>query len=547
MENPTLVLAFVAGLISFISPCVLPLVPAYVGYMGGRMTNTVARATAGGGSQVSTTSASQRFTTATHSLFFIAGFTLVFVGIGLLSTAFVRQVGGANVNTLTELIGRIGGVIIIFFGLHFMGVLPGWLARLRSSDSLLTNPLTSVAFAVVGSALILWGFSGNVFIWDSVLWADAVWSPFLGLLVLCGFIIWLFLSGAFTNPAYFWKTTIDRLNNAFYADTRRDMHAADSGGFGSSIMMGVVFSAGWTPCIGPVYGAVLTMAAGGGDVAQAGSLLAAYSLGLGVPFLVTALALDSAQSILRRLQRHMHKIEFASGAFLIIIGLMVASGQLQRLSATLSTDEFAQTAINIETQVIDAITGETPPENTVPTPVPDESFQESAAVIPTSGENPILEVNTITGLADTGEPSIGIAPGNLAPDFETVTDTGKPIRLSDYRGDIVLLNFWATWCGPCRIEMPEFEAVYNEHKEQGFTIIAVNNGETVADVQGFRDEYDLSFTLAMDERADIQNQYNIFGYPSTFILNRDGTILARHPGPLTADQLRELVNTALTS
>jgi len=119
--------------------------------------------------------------------------------------------------------------------------------------------------------------------------------------------------------------------------------------------------------------------------------------------------------------------------------------------------------------------------------------------------------------------------------------------LSDYRGEIVLLNFWATWCGPCRIEMPEFEAIYNERKDDGFNIIAVNSAETRDDVQGFRDELNLSFTLAMDEHADIQNQYNIFSYPSTFILDRDGTILARHFGPLTAEQIHQLVDEALAA
>ena len=122
----TLWLAFIAGLVSFISPCVLPLVPAYVGYMGGRMTSSVSNvALAGGGGQVAVIGAGQRLLTLIHSLFFVAGFSLVFVGIGLFSTAFISVIGGQNIGTLTDLIGRIGGVIIIFFGLHFSGLLAG--------------------------------------------------------------------------------------------------------------------------------------------------------------------------------------------------------------------------------------------------------------------------------------------------------------------------------------------------------------------------------------------------------------------------------------
>jgi cytochrome c biogenesis protein CcdA/peroxiredoxin len=534
VENPSLYLALIAGLISFISPCVLPLVPAYVGYMGGRMTTSAARQTASGNSQMSGEVVNQRFIMATHSLFFIAGFTLVFVSIGLLSTAFISVVGGQNINTLTNLIGRIGGVVIVFFGLHFMGVLPRWLPRIRNNEALIGDPLLSVGFALSGAALILWSFSGNVLIWQSTLWQFAMWAPVLGLVVLAGFILWLIMSGAFTNPVHFWQTTIDRIVNLLYADTRRDMQTAGAGGrgFGGSAAMGMVFSAGWTPCIGPVYGAVLTMAASGGDVAQAGTLLTAYSLGLGVPFLLTALALDRAQAVLRRLQRHMRKIEVVSGTFLIIIGLSVASGQLQNLSATLATGQFAEAAINFEERVIDAIRGGDA-----------DAAADTTGGDEVSNDDPAREAAGTTD--DTADRVVGLSQGNLAPDFATRTDTGQPVRLSDFHGQVVVLNFWATWCGPCRIEMPEFEAVFNEYQDRGLQIVAVNNAETVDAVQGFREELGLTFTIAMDERADIQDQYNIFSYPSTYILDRDGTILVRWFGIMTAAQIHDLVSDAL--
>ncbi|MEO0562141.1 MAG: cytochrome c biogenesis protein CcdA, partial [Chloroflexota bacterium] len=112
-------LAFAAGFISFISPCVLPLVPAYITYMGGRVTNTVAAQTGKGTYQMNS-SAITRVSTGLHSLFFVLGFSAVFVGIGLLSTAFIAQVGGSNISAVTQIIGRAGGIIIIVFGLHFM-------------------------------------------------------------------------------------------------------------------------------------------------------------------------------------------------------------------------------------------------------------------------------------------------------------------------------------------------------------------------------------------------------------------------------------------
>jgi cytochrome c-type biogenesis protein len=557
----TLYLALIAGLVSFISPCVLPLVPAYIGYMGGRMTHTIA--TTAGGSVSTAVSVNQRFVTLFHSLFFVAGFSFVFVSIGLLSTAFISIVGGSNISTLTNLIGRIGGVFIIFFGLHFMGVLPNWLNRLQANRALISSPLTGAIFAGVGGALILWGFSGHVFIWDSPLWELAPWAPILGLIALAVFGLWLFLGGAFTQPARFWQTTINQILNALYTDTRRDMQMAGAGGgYSSSALMGVVFSAGWTPCIGPVYGAVLTMAANGGDVGQAGSLLAAYSLGLGIPFMLTALALDGAQNILRRVQRHMRKIELVSGAFLVLIGLLVASGQLQSLSQQLS-GQFAEFSIQLEESVLGAITGSSADETDAPAEgqssapaqdiiiAQDKPLSASAPDLPaqlaTSSSGPVVTVSSITELAASGGPSVGISLGNLAPGFETVTDSGQPVQLADFRGQVVILNFWATWCGPCRVEMPAFETVYQAYKDQGLAVIAVNNAETAAAVRSFRDEMSLNFVMALDENASIQNRYNIFSYPSTFILDRDGTILARHFGPLTADQITALVEDVLVT
>jgi cytochrome c-type biogenesis protein len=126
----TLGLAFAAGFISFISPCVLPLVPAYISYMGGRVTNTVAAQAAAGGGTVGT-SMFTRMSTGIHSLFFVFGFSLVFVGIGLLSTSFIQVVGGSNINTATAIIGRAGGIVIIVFGLHFMGALSWVFNQLR--------------------------------------------------------------------------------------------------------------------------------------------------------------------------------------------------------------------------------------------------------------------------------------------------------------------------------------------------------------------------------------------------------------------------------
>ncbi|MBZ0297893.1 MAG: redoxin domain-containing protein [Anaerolineae bacterium] len=546
----TVFIALIAGIVSFISPCVLPLVPAYIGYMGGRLTHTVAVTTGG---QTVSSGFSNRLNTVAHGLFFVAGFTFVFVVLGLFSTAFISVIGGSNISTVTNIIGRIGGLLIIFFGLHFMGVMPALFARFRAKESLTNNIFTSIVFALVGIALLVWGFTGTLAIWDVSIWEATVWAPVLALIAVAIFLVWLFLDGAFTSPGTFWNRTINRLQTSFYTDTRRQMTQTqpDDRGFASSAIMGVIFSAGWTPCIGPVYGSVLTMAANGGDVGQAGLLLTAYSLGLGIPFLLTALMLDSAQSLLRRLQRQMHRIELVSGAFLVLIGLLVASGQLQSLSQQFS-NQFADFSVTMEESVLGFLTGSS--DNAVENPTNGEAAESTPEAAETSQNVEPLNIpqsNTgldLTNLAETtNKPSIGLAVGSFAPQFETVSDSGQPVRLADFRGQVVLLNFWATWCGPCRVEMPEFEAIYNERKNDGFTVLAVNNSETLADVQEFRDEMNLSFPMLMDETAQVQALYNVISYPSTYIIDREGKIIQRNYGALTVEQIHDMIDGALAS
>jgi len=541
----TVWLAFIAGIVSFISPCVLPLVPAYISYMGGRMTYVTA---VSGGVNIKTTpTMNRRFMTMTHGLAFVGGFTFVFVMLGLFSTAFISLIGGENITTVTGIIGRLGGLLIIFFGLHFMGALPAVFNRLRVRS----GPILSIIFALLGCMIIIWGLIGTLTLWDNMhMQFVPFWATALTLVLVTIFILWLFLSGAFTNAKLFWARVFNTVQQALYTDTRRQMSAPGEGSYASSAIMGVIFSAGWTPCIGPVYGSVLTLAANGGDVGQAGILLTAYSLGLGIPFLVTSLMLDNAQSVLRRLQTQMRTIELVSGAFLILIGIFVASGQLQSLSQQFATNpQFTEFAYKLEDSVINFLNGN-------PAAEPTQEAASSSLIItnPDTSQTSPLEAtaevpSAISSIADlaANAPIIGTTVGSFAPVFETVTDSGLPIRLVDLRGQVVLLNFWATWCGPCRIEMPEFEKAYAAYKDEGFTILAVNNLETVTDVQEFRTEMNLTFPLLMDETASIQRLYNIISYPSTYVLDREGYITARHFGPLTAEQIQQLVSDAMAS
>lgn len=347
----TLGLAIIAGLVSFVSPCVLPLVPAYIGYMSGRVTQTVATTQisvgSGGVAVMTQPTIAIRLSTLLHGVAFVAGFTAIFVAFGLLLTALT---GIVSVNVLSGIIGRIGGVVIIFFGLHFMGVLPSFFSWLRKQQSPALFMGIVVAMAVFGITLLLWGFTGQLNVWESRLWDREAWAPVLGLIFAGLLIVWLFLSEAFFQPRQFLLHSINRIDAMFYADTRPEMTSTGSS-LWSSALMGMVFSAGWTPCIGPVYGTILTVAAQTGDVAYALPLLTAYSLGLGIPFLLCALLLDGAQGGLRRVIRHMRAIKLVSGAFLVFVGVMIATGSLQDFSRTLA-GQFTDLSVRVEECVI---------------------------------------------------------------------------------------------------------------------------------------------------------------------------------------------------
>jgi cytochrome c-type biogenesis protein len=218
----SLPLAFLAGLLSFVSPCVLPLVPVYVGYLSG-----------------SGLSGRRVFS---HALFFVGGFTLVFVVLfGLPMTLL-----GGVLARYGEWIAKAGGVVLILFGLHTLGIL--------------TIPLFNV--------------------------------------------------------------------------TRRlEMGRGMEPGYIRSTLIGVGFAAGWTPCIGPLLGTVITLALT--EPARATGLLFVYALGLAIPFLATAALLTQAIDWLNRIKRHMRAIEVVSGLLMVIVGVLLISGTFSILNSLL--------------------------------------------------------------------------------------------------------------------------------------------------------------------------------------------------------------------
>jgi cytochrome c-type biogenesis protein len=219
----TVAAAFAAGTLSFLSPCVLPLVPPYLVYMTGTSLERLADAEP---------APRVRRETVAASLLFVLGFTTVFVALGASASAV-----GAVLHAYSDVLGKIAGAVIVVMGLHFLGLTPiAWLMREKRVQ--------------VAKPVGLWG-------------------------------------------AY---------------------------------VMGLAFAFGWTPCIGPVLGTILAIAGSEGSVGQGAGLLAVYSLGLGIPFIVAAFAVEPFAAFLGRFRAHLGTVEKVMGGLLVVAGIAFFSG-----------------------------------------------------------------------------------------------------------------------------------------------------------------------------------------------------------------------------
>ncbi|GIP40823.1 thiol:disulfide interchange protein tlpA [Paenibacillus sp. J31TS4] len=140
------------------------------------------------------------------------------------------------------------------------------------------------------------------------------------------------------------------------------------------------------------------------------------------------------------------------------------------------------------------------------------------------------------------EAAPGVAVGNTAVDFMLTSLDGKPVKLSDYRGKRVMLNFWATWCPPCQAEMPHMEKFYKKYADEGVVMLAVNLTHTekaAGDVPKFVEEYGLSFPIVLDEKGEVSSRYQVVAYPTSFILDSQGVIQRKFQGAINYDTMKE--------
>lgn len=132
-------------------------------------------------------------------------------------------------------------------------------------------------------------------------------------------------------------------------------------------------------------------------------------------------------------------------------------------------------------------------------------------------------------------------PGDLAPDFRLATLELGEIRLSDYRGKKVLLNFFTTWCKPCRLEMPGVQSQYEVHQEHGWVVIGIDMFESLGEVDAFRDEFSLTFPIALDLNGNVSRTYEIRGTPTNIVIDEQGRIVDRRLGYMSEDEIEEML------
>jgi cytochrome c-type biogenesis protein len=364
-------ISFAAGILSFLSPCVLPLVPGYISLISGVSIDGLKEGT------------TNRRAVIINSLAFNAGLSVIFLVLG--TTAGL--VGAAI--TSNPWVRIIGGLVIIVFGLQLIGLLK---------------------------------------------------------------------------------------ISALYKDTRFFSDDKPRGVFGSAAL-GMAFAAGWTPCIGPILGGIIGLAATSGGWRSGLVLSAFYSAGLAVPFLITGLGINQFLSFYKGFRKHLHKVEVTSGVVLIIVGLLVMSGQ----STLLASSKLTSIIPNLEG---------------------------------------LLKLNQ----KPAEPPQVAGTNYEPAPDVEFQTLAGKPFHLKELQGQVVLLNFWATYCIPCREEIPALNALQHELQPQGLKIVGASLDDTIDGVNAYQQEVAKFEYDVLLGGSDAKVKFAQSVLPTTYLIDRQGRI-----------------------
>ena len=289
-----------------------------------------------------------------------------------------------------------------------------------------------------------------------------------------------------------------------------------------ALVLGFTFSFAWTPCVGPTLGSVLLMASSAASAGKGFLLIAVYTAGFVIPFLAVGIFTGTVLNFFKTHQKVVKYTGKVGAALLILMGIMTFTGFMNGITGYLS-------GIGGGTAVQPP--NETPSQSQTVTPRPEatETTQPEPSAEPTP------------------EPEIA------APDFTLTDQYGNTHTLSDYKGKTVFLNFWATWCGPCKSEMPDIQKLYESYGEnsEDLVVLAVANpgGQDVSqeEIEQFLEDNGYAFPVLMDDTGMTLAYYGISAFPTTFMIDSGGNVYGYVPGAMTADIMESIVQQTMDS
>ena len=408
-EGIPVITVFVQGLISFFSPCVLPLIPLYMGYLSG-------------GTKVKDKNGKDCFDkkkVLINTLFFVIGISCTFFILGFGATLL-----GGFLNSKQVLLARIGGIIIILFGLYQLGLFGT--SKALSQEKRLSIRLDKMAM-----------------------------SPL------------------------------------------------------TALIMGFTFSFAWTPCVGPALSSVLLMTASANTKVWAFMLIGVYTLGFIIPFLIVGIF---STTLIDLFKKHGNIVKYTvkiGGVLMVLIGIMMLSGKMNAFTGYVSNSGNAN--------------------NTVDEKVIEEEKEEQ-------GEEKEDQANDQEELID-------------APKMILKDQFGVEHKLEDYKGKVIFLNFWATWCPPCKAEMPDIQELHEKYDDEDSDVVVLGvaapglgKEKSQEEIVSFLEENGYTYPVLMDIDGRYFRELGIMSYPTTYMITKEGKIFGYVSGAITGDIMEDIIN-----
>ncbi len=360
----------------------------------------------------------------------------------------------------------------------------------------------------------------------------------------------------------------------------------------TALVMGFTFSFAWTPCVGPALASVLLMTASAATKVTGFLYIAVYTAGFVLPFLAVGLFTTTLLEFFKSHMKVVHYTVKIGGILMIFMGILMLTGKMNAVSGALSSTETQEEATESHMKVVHytvkiggilmifmgilMLTGKM---NAVSGALSSTETQEEA----TEAESEVVhytvkiggilmifmgilmltgKMNAVSGAlsstetqeeateAESEEEEEAAEEVKTIPaiDFTLKDQYGNTHTLSDYKGKTVFLNFWATWCSPCRAEMPDIQKLYEEFQQEEEDIVilgvaAPNLGREKSEegIKGFLEENGYTYPVLMDTEAEAFQAYGINSFPTTFMIDKDGNVFGYIPGQLSEETMRDII------